>query len=118
MGYSDLHPDPQLAGKPKGMKAILQVQESVWDEFVNKCGGRVVGKCKDCQKSEVKKDAERHVAAAEAMGQEDTLMDKDIAQADEVINAPENDWCCMHQVLGLQDNFANEKPHIQHFIEV
>jgi hypothetical protein len=117
MVYPDSHPDPQLAGKPKGMKAVLQERESVWDELVDKCGGKVVGKCKDCQKSDMKKDAERRVAAAEAMGQEDTLTEKDIAQADEDVDVPANNWCCMHRVLTLQDDFANEKPRIQHYLE-
>jgi hypothetical protein len=57
------------------------------------------------------------VAEAEAMGQEDALADTDITQADEPIAAPSNNWCCMHRVLSLQDDFVNEKPLLQHYLE-
>jgi hypothetical protein len=117
MVYPDTHPDPELRGKPKGMKVVLQERESVWDELSSRCSGRVVGKCKICQKSQAKKDAERRVAAAEAMGQEDTLSDKDISQAEEVEITPESEWCCMYRVLSLQEDFVSEKPRIQHYVE-
>ena len=50
--------------------------------------------------------------------EEDLLAEDDIAQA----HAPESsepvsNWCCMHRVLSLQDNFANEKPMLQHYVE-
>jgi len=115
--YPDTHPDLQLRGKPKGMKAVLQERESVWQELSLQCRRKVVGKCKSCQKSQAKKDAERRVAAAEAMGQEDTLSDNDISQAEEVETAPESEWCCMYRVLSLQEDFVTEKPMIQHYIE-
>ena len=51
------------------------------------------------------------------MGQGDTLTDTDITQADKLIAAPSNNWCCMHHVLSLQDNFVNEKPLLQHYLE-
>src|SRR6202167_1349902 len=51
------------------------------------------------------------------MGQEDTLADTDIAQADKLIAAPINDWCCMHHVLSLQDDFVNEKLLLQNYLE-
>lgn len=117
MVYPDDHPDPKLRSQAKGMKAVLQERESVWDELSTRCGGKVVGKCKSCSKSQLKKDAERRVAQAEAMGMEETLTDAEIAQAEEAITAPENSWCCMHRVLSLQDDFANEKPLLQHYIE-
>ena len=62
------------------MKAILQEQESVWDQLMDRCKGKApIGKCKHCMKSEVKKDAEWWVAAAEAMGQEDMAAEEDLA---------------------------------------
>ena len=88
-----------------------------WDELSEKCGGQVVGKCKTCPKSQAKKDAERRVAEAEAMGQEENLTDDVVSQVEEVVTMPENNWCCMHQVLPLQDNFINEKPLLQHYLE-
>ena len=104
MVYPEDHTDPKLQGKLKGIKAVLQEQESVWDELMTRCRAKApVGKCGDCSKSQAKKDAEQQVVEAEAMGQEDALADADITQADELITAPSNDWCCMHCVLSLQD---------------
>ena len=99
------------------MKAVLQERESVWDEFVDRYSSKVVGKCKECTKSQAKKDAERWVAAAEAMGQEDTLEEADLVQVAEPDTVVRDDWCCMHRVLLLQDDFANEKPMLQHYLE-
>ena len=90
MVYLSTHPDPELRGKAKGMKAVLQEWELVWDELNTRCNGKVVGKCKCCKKSQTKKDVERQVAAAKAMGQEDTLTDDDISQAAKVVAAPAN----------------------------
>jgi hypothetical protein len=55
------HPDPKLAGKAKGMKAVIQEWVSVYDKLVEQVRGekKVIGKCKNCRKSQVKKDAER-----------------------------------------------------------
>jgi len=66
---------------------------------------------------QAKKDAERWVAEAEAMGQEDKLQDKDITQAQEPKSEPMSDWCYMCQVLSLQEDFATEKPMLQHQIK-
>jgi hypothetical protein len=51
------------------------------------------------------------------MGQEDTVTEADLTQAEEVVAAPINDWCCIHCVLSLQDDFANEKPMLQHYLK-
>ena len=54
---------------------------------------------------------------AEAMGQEHTLEEADLVQAEEP-DTPERDaWCCIYWVLSLQDDFANEKPMLQHYLE-
>jgi hypothetical protein len=116
MVYPDDHPISELCGKPKGMKAVLQERESVWAELVER-NDKVVGKCKECQKSQAKKDAERRIAAAEAMGQEDSLEEADLAQAEEPDEELKDDWCCMYRALSLQDDFANEKPMLQHYLE-
>ena len=52
--------------------------------------GKVNRKCKQCNKSQVKKDAEWQVAVAEAMGQEDGLMDKGLVEAEESVKEPED----------------------------
>jgi hypothetical protein len=31
--------------------------------------------------------------------------------------APESEWCCMHRVLSLQEDFTTKKPMIQHYVE-
>jgi len=119
MTYPSDYPNPALQGKAKGLKAILNEHELVWDEMIVKNGGkRPVGKCKECKKSQAKRDAERRVAEAEAMGQEDTLEDNDVVQAEEVeepevAESPISDWCCCYRVLSLQDDFTNEKAHIK-----
>lgn len=80
--------------------------------------GRVPpGKCKECKKSQVKKDAEKRIAEAEAMGQEDTIAEQDVTDAHDPTSALTNNWCCMYWVLSLQDDFSNKKPMIQHYIE-
>ena len=69
MTYPSDYPNPALQGKAKGLKAVLNEHESVWDEMIVKNGGkRPVEKCKECKKSQAKKDVERKVAEAEAMG--------------------------------------------------
>ena len=51
------------------------------------------------------------------MGQEDTLRDKDVSQAHEPESEAMSDWCCMYQVLLLQEDLAMEKPMLQRYIE-
>ena len=109
MVYPPDHMDVKLRGLPKGMKAILQEWESVWDQWMDRCKGKApIGQCKHCMKSEVKKDAERRVAAAEAMGQEDMAVEEDLTRSQEPENIElTNDWCCMSRVLSLQEDFAH-----------
>jgi hypothetical protein len=77
-----------------------------------------VGKCKACTTSQIKKDAERHVAQAEAMGQKSSLTDTEVAKANSTVPlAPQDKWCCAYRVLLLQDDFVNEKPLLQHYLE-
>ncbi|KIM87773.1 hypothetical protein PILCRDRAFT_48496, partial [Piloderma croceum F 1598] len=48
---------------------------------------------------------------------QERVSEADLAQAEEP-DAPERDaWCCMHRVLSLQADFANEKPMLQHYLE-
>src|SRR5882762_1231745 len=71
-----------------------------------------------CTTSQIKKDAERHVVEAEAMGQESSLTGAKVAKANSTVPlAPPDKWCCAYQVLSLQDDFVNEKPLLQHYIE-
>ena len=118
MGYPDDHPDPSLQGKAKGIKVVLQERVSVWDKTVEMNSGKVpAGKCRICKKSQVTKDVERRIAEAEALVQEDMVTEEDLANACNPVDKLSSDWCCLYQVLSLQDNFTNEKPMIQHYIE-
>ena len=51
------------------------------------------------------------------MGQEDMIEAQDLVDAHDPAPDPANNWCCMHRVLSLQEDFANEKPMIQHYVE-
>jgi hypothetical protein len=48
MVYPATYPDPELAGRPKGMKVVLQERQSVWDVLMERHNGKVVGKCQCC----------------------------------------------------------------------
>ena len=119
MVFPEDHLDPKLAGQAKGMLAVLKERESVYDRLVQERGSekKVVGKCAECRKSAVKKDAERRVAMAEMAGQDDCLDDNVLEEASQVVDENANKWCCMSRVISLQDDFINEKPDIQHYLE-
>jgi len=121
MTFPDNHPDPKLKGQPKGVKVVLQEWKSVWDKYTTLCQEhhtKVVGKCASCTKSQLCRDAERHVAFAEATGQKGSATAEDVAVADsEIQSTPDDEWCCMHRVLMLQEDFQSEKPLIQSIIE-
>ena len=116
MLYAADHHDPSLQGQPKGIKVVLQGHVSVWDKALEMNRGKVpVGKCRDCKKSQVKKDAEKRIAEAEVMGQEHTVVKEDLTEAQDPVSKQPNKWCCLYQILSLQANFTNEKPMIQHY---
>ena len=117
--YPQNHHDPALAGKAKGMKAVVQERVSVWDRLVEEVGSekKALGKCESCRTSQVKKDAERRVAMAEAAGQEESIQDADLEAAEGPVVENKSKWCCLYRVLSLQEDFVNEKPMIQHYIE-
>jgi len=109
MCFPDGHNDPKLHGQAKGMKVVLQERKSVWDKLTSECKAhrmKMVGKCSSCAKSQVHKDAERCIALAESMGQDDTVLHEDITHADtEAPSIAEDPWCCMYHVLALQEDF-------------
>jgi hypothetical protein len=121
MCFPDDHSDPKLQGQPKGVKVVLQERKSVWDKYTSICdarGARIVGKCASCTKSQVQKDAERRVALADAMGQDDAISAQDVSEAEgAVLSVAIDEWCCMSRVLSLQEDFRNERPLIQTIIE-
>jgi hypothetical protein len=96
------HPYPDLKDKPKGMKVVLEERKSVWDKFTMICrehGKKIVRKCGACMKSNAHKDKERHIATAEAMDQ------GDVPLIEEMPSYMADEWCCMHKVLSLQEDF-------------
>jgi hypothetical protein len=113
------HPDPALVGKAKGMLAVVKERKSVYNMLLGVVGGekKVFGKCAQCCKSAAKKDVEWRVALAEMAGQEDSLDDAILDEASAIIEEPQNRWCCLYRVISLQDDFVNEKPEIQHYLE-
>ena len=121
MCFPDDHTDPELRGKPKGIRLVLQERKSVWDKFTMTCKEhrtKAVGKCASCAKSQSHKDAERHVILAEALGQEDVASANDLIIADSMMPpASDNGWCCMQHILSLQEDFRAERPLIQSLIE-
>ena len=97
---------------------VLQERILVWDKTVEMNGGKVpAGKCQICKKSQETTDAERRITEAEALGWEDTVTEEDLADTRNPIDELSSDWCCLYRVLSLQDNFTNEKPMIQHYVE-
>ncbi len=104
----------ELQGKPKGMKAILQEQHSIWDRLVLETPNhKPIGTCEICWMSQAAKDAATCVAAAEASGGDVNDM---LAEAlDDPLSTL--DWCCMTCILLLQSDFMNEKPLIQQYVE-
>ena len=121
MSFSDDHIDPKLRGQPKGVRAVLQERKSVWHKFTAICkerGTKVVGKCASCTKSQTRKDAERRVALAKAMWQDDLVSVEDTKLIEsETLSRADDQWCCMHHVLLLQEDFRTEKPLVQSIIE-
>ena len=80
---------------------------SVWDQLCKANGSakKVVGKCKTCKLLAKKKDALWRIAEVESAGQDETVTDADIKAADAVTPESTSDWCCMYQVLSLQEDF-------------
>ena len=76
-----------------------------------------MGKCALCTKSQTRKDAERRIALAEAMGQDDAVSTEDTTLVDSRISSSADEWCCMYHVLSLQEDFQSEKPLVQMIIE-
>jgi hypothetical protein len=123
MVFPNNHVDKDLRGKPKGMRAVVKERSGVWAKLLERHGSKkaIVGKCKNCSMSQVKKDALRRLQKAEEMDNPDGIGVEDI-QADDIDVMVDTDkqavdeWCCLHRVLSLQDDFKNEKPMIWHYL--
>ena len=75
--------------------------------------GKPIGTCDQCCMSQIAKDTDACVAAAEALGEDvDDILPNAL---EEPIST--SDWCCMTHVLSLQSDFRSEKPLLQHYVE-
>ena len=115
MVYSEDHPDPDLCGKAKGLRAVLMERTSIWDALCATAGGnekKVKNICPACKASQVEKDRLARVAAAECA-------EGEAAIDDGVSDVPESgsNLCCVTRALSQQQDFLAEKPLIQHYIE-
>jgi hypothetical protein len=120
MTFPDDHDDPKLRRQPKGVRVVLQERKSVWHKFTTICkerGTKIVGKCTSCTKSQTRRDAERRIALAEAMGQDDAVSTEDTTLIESEIPSGVDEWCCMHRVLSLQQDFQSETSLVQSIIE-
>jgi len=121
MYFPDDFHDPKLQGQAKGVWAVLMERKSIWDKYAAicmVCKAKIVGKCASCTKLQTHKDAENRVAMAEAMGQGDAATMEDTTLTESEMPSSTNDeWCCMHCILSLQEDFQTEKPLVQSIIE-
>src|SRR5216683_442496 len=88
--YSDL----KLRGQPKGMRVILEEHKSIWDKFtlIHKAHGP------QHTKLQLRKDTERCIALADAMGQDNSIKEEDIKHMKNaaLLIADDNEgWCYM-----------------------
>jgi len=61
----------------------------------------------------MRKDAERCITFAEAIGEVDAVSAEDMVLASsDTPSTVDDEWCCMHCVLALQEDFRLEKPLI------
>ncbi|KAI7941392.1 hypothetical protein MJO29_013466 [Puccinia striiformis f. sp. tritici] len=131
--YDSLHPNPNLAGKPKGVQAILE-EHGLWQHYSQKA--HEAGKpkmrlqCPDCATSNRKKDviarSARLIRQAEGIGyflpqdqclQEEMAADQTPNLSDVVSETTTNNSCCWSKILSLQSDFTNERPLLQEIIE-
>ncbi|KIJ50195.1 hypothetical protein M422DRAFT_246031 [Sphaerobolus stellatus SS14] len=115
MVYAKDHPDPNLRGKAKGIKAVLQERTVVWRELVKTAGGnpnKVIGICKPCKASQAERDHLLKIAALE-QAEGNILVDDGISN----ISESTSNMCCMTRALSQQQDFLEEKPQIQRYIE-
>jgi hypothetical protein len=85
-----------------GRSSYIDRRLYLWDKFTmicRECGKKIVRKCGACTKSDAHKDKERRIATTEAMDQ------GDVPPMEEMPSYTADEWCCMHKVLSLQEDF-------------
>jgi hypothetical protein len=119
MVYPIDHPDPQLAGKQKGVRCVL-AERGLWDFYKAKAkeqGNKPVLRCSKCKLSGAKRD----LAAREESLQRDNKTQDKFKLCENPVTPSINDstdlTCCASKILSLQSDFMNEKPLLQMVIE-
>jgi hypothetical protein len=97
MVYAHSYLNPNLAGKAKGMAAVVKERESVYNRLVKEVGSeKAIGKGGQCWKSAMKKDTKHQVTLAEMAGQGDSLDDAVLDKASKVAEESQNKWCYLY----------------------
>ena len=140
LSYDTSHPNPNQAGKPKGVQAFLE-EQGIWQYYTQQT--RKARKpilrlhCKSCKESNIHKDAiqraEQLIREAEESGYF-LSTSQCIANSINAISAKNNngedletnnnnpeaetsDNCCWSCILSLQSDFVNKRPLLQTIIE-
>src|SRR5882724_1386322 len=112
--YPTDHPNADFRGKPKGICAIVMECTSVWDALCEASGSerQVKNICSMCKASQVEKDCLAHVAAMEST-------EGNVTVGDGTLGVPKatHRYCCVTGTLSQQQDFLDEKPFIQTYIE-
>jgi hypothetical protein len=142
MTYNQSHPNPNLAGKQKGIQAILE-EQGLWSHYTHMIhsSGQPPLKlqCASCTASNIKKDALERAAQlirqAEVAGyflSEDQALAKlppseSVDNSDPLPDAETNTntfcdntnskTCCWSRIMSLQSDFVNEQPLLQTLIK-
>ena len=112
--YAADHPDPDLRGKAKGICAILKERTSVWDAICEAAGGekRVKNVCIGCKASQMEQDRLTRIAAVDGI-EGDVAIDDHTSD----MQHTRTNLCCVTRALTQQQDFLDEKPMIQQYIE-
>jgi len=118
MVYPDNHPIPWTTRPPKGWKAVftgarVSVGWICW-QTQRQGGGENARNAQSHRQRRMRRDGLR---PREAMGQEDTLEEADLAQVAEPDTVVRDDWCCNAPRSLIAGWFRNEKPMLQHYLE-
>jgi len=108
------HLNADFHGRPKGIHAIVMEHTSVWDALCEALGSerQVKNVCSMCKASQVEKDCLACVVAMEWTERNVTVYDgtSDVPKAT-------HRYCCITGTLSQQQDFLDEKPFIQTYIE-
>ncbi|PLW44829.1 hypothetical protein PCASD_07130 [Puccinia coronata f. sp. avenae] len=132
--YDTSHPDPKLAGQPKGIQAILE-ERGLWEYYSSKAHKE--GKknlklqCTGCKTSNMRKDATARSAKLIRQAEENGYflspeqVVTEFMASDSSIESPgteethsgNGEMCCWSKIMASQSDFANERPLLQQIIE-